>query len=278
MRDITMQNQPTLNNRNASGASSSNATSLGDKKAADALSEGFAPVLESFLQTPTMVRVQNGDISLDEYKCLLREIYYYTRENPQLQALASVYFRGRQRELVKPFLDHASSEVGHDQLALNDIETLGGTAGDAPYRNPLPATTALTSFAFYQIYNLNPLGYLGYLYFLEFLPTQAGDGLATGLMKGGVTENAMSFIRDHIEIDQAHNRLMMRYADVLIVDQAALDSVVYAMEMTAYLYDRFVSDAFASAAAPVDTGWNWEELRADGLTPADLTNAASAVA
>ena len=222
-----------------------------------------------------MRHVAAGLLTIDEYKSFLTQVYFYAREDPQLQALATVYFRGRQRDLVKTFYSHASSEIGHEQLALNDLATLGADTAMTPYRNPLPATTALTAFAFHQIYNGNPLGYLGYLYFLEFVPTQAGPAIAQSILGAGVPEGTTTFLRDHIEIDVAHNRLMTRYADTLLKSEADLGAVVYAMKTTGYLYAAMIGEALADAAAPMDTGWNWAELNADGLTPQSLKSRAA---
>lgn len=59
------------------------------------------------------------------YASIMHETYHYTKEDPQLQALASVYFRGDDRKFVLQFLKHAASEVGHDEMALHDAVQLG---------------------------------------------------------------------------------------------------------------------------------------------------------
>lgn len=235
----------------------------------NALSDKFDTVLQDFFGTEPMAHVASGKMQRDEYRSFVRQVYYYVRENPQLQALATVYFRGEQRDLVRPFYQHATSEIGHEQLALNDFVELGGDAEHVPYRNPLPATTALTAFAFYQIYNRNPLGYLGYLYFLEFVPTRSGGVIAAHLDNIGVPQSAMTFLRDHMEIDVAHNRLMERYVESLLKTDADFDSVVYAMQTTAHLYSQMIDASIKDAWAETDTGWNWEELHADGKTVPD---------
>ena len=178
-----------------------------------------------------------------EYRSVLREIFHHTREKPHLQALATVYFRGRQRDAIRLFYTHAASEIGHDQLALNDFVTLGGDAEDVPYRNPLPATSALLAFGFYQVYNLNPLGYLGYLFFLEFIGTGAGGELMGWLRKIGVPDSALTFLKDHTEIDVGHNRLMEKYSAQLLRSERDVDSVVYAMKTTSYLYSQMIMQA-----------------------------------
>lgn len=146
----------------------------------------FDQVVERFEACAGMRLLCDGDSTRDHYQQLMRQVFHHTRENPQLQALATVWFRGPQRIAVKRFLRHATSEIGHDQLALNDLRTLGVDIAPIPFENPLPATTALLSFGFFQVYNLNPVGYLGYLFFLEFLPTQHGARYVELFKKAGV--------------------------------------------------------------------------------------------
>lgn len=237
------------------------------------LKSRFEPVLKEFLAAEPVQLLLTGKMTPVEYRTILREVFHHTRENPQLQALATVYFRGRQRDMVRPFLAHAASEIGHDQLALNDFATLGGDARDVPYRNPLPATSALLAYGFYQIYNLNPLGYLGYLFFLEFTPTQTGSGMMDRLEKIGVGRNAQTFLRDHTEIDQGHNRMMAKYAERLVASDAEVDCIVYSMRTTGRLYSRMMMEAVEDARQPQDYGWNWQELNADGQTPRSMSTA-----
>jgi len=231
------------------------------------LHKEFRSVLDQFLQSKPIKHLAAGQLSVAQYRSYLKQVYFYVRENPQLQALATIYFRGRQREMVRSFYSHASSEIGHEQLALNDYITLGGNADNVVYKNPLPATTALTAFAFYQIYNKNPLGYLGYLFFLEFLPTRSGESIANQLMSAGIPENATTFLRDHMEIDVGHNRLMEKYADALLKTDADVDAAIYAMRTTGYLYAQMIEAAFADEHEQIDTGWNWDELQADNKLP-----------
>ena len=240
------------------------------QKAIDRMLEAFQPALDSFLASPAMQKVASGDVTIEEYRSFLKQVYYYVRENPQLQTLAAVYFRGRQRRMVRNVYKHALSEVGHEQLALNDYAQLGGDPSVVPYQNPLPATTALTSYAFHQTYDLNPMGSLGYLFYLEFTPTTAGEGIADNLRAIGVPENAMTWLIEHIGLDHDHNKMMERYAEVLLSTESDFEAVRYAMMTTSYLYVQMVEASIKDAHQPVDTGWNWEELNADGLTPESL--------
>lgn len=242
----------------------------------------FKPILDDFVTSRPVAAVIDGTLTKAQYSAMMRQVFHHTRENPQLQALATVYFRGRQRDMVKPFFQHATSEIGHDQLALDDFKAMGGDAAVVPYENPLPATSALLAYGFFQIYNQDPVGYLGYLYFLEFTPTSIGGAMLTRLKELGIPDEAMVFLQDHTTIDEGHNRLMHHYVKTLITSEAKMDAMLYAARTTGYLYTEMLSQAMAAAetdgAMEAAMGWNWEELQADGLTPADVTGMAGQAA
>lgn len=227
----------------------------------DRIKREFQACIESANRSPVIQRMARGDVGLQHYQSLMRQISHHARENPQLQTLATIYFRGTQRRVISAFYRHAISEIGHDQLALNDLAATGfKDVADVPFQNPLPATCALTAFAFYQIQNWNPVGYLGYLAFLELMPTQQGTSYKAMFLRVGVPENAFTFIDDHICVDVGHNKAMERYLDELVTNEADMESVLYALRTTAYLYERMVESAFAWADTPFDFGVSHEEL------------------
>ncbi len=236
-------------------------------EAREHLQAAFRSVQATFLQSKGMARVRQGDMERAHYASYMRQVFHHTRENPQIQALATVYFRGHQRAAIKRFFRHASSEIGHDQLACDDLEELGIDTSGLPFENPLPETMALISFPFHQIYNLNPVGYIGYLYFLEFLPTGSGAAIISALESVGVPRAAMSFLHDHSTIDIAHNQLMEGYIKTLITTERELRSALYAMRVTGTLYARMIEAAFAHADSPADWGISAEECK---LEPAQI--------
>lgn len=218
-------------------------------QAATKLRQVFEEAQSEFLGSSAMRRVISGDLTLPEYKSFLRELYFYTREDPQLQAFATAYFKGEDRALVRTFLKHAISEVGHDQLALNDLAELGGNVANVSREFPLPTTVALTSFPYWATQFLNPISYLGYLYFLEALPTSSGKALMQSLRSAGIPDTAMTFIQDHTTIDMAHIKLMEIYVDKLIRTERDLADVSYALVTTAKLYQNMIEGAIQAAGS-----------------------------
>ncbi|MEM8984447.1 MAG: iron-containing redox enzyme family protein [Pseudomonadota bacterium] len=227
------------------------------------LMQEFQTALGTFLDSETIQRLQADELGLPHYQAILRQIFHHARENPQIQALATVYFRGAQRDMVKGFYAHASSEIGHDQLALDDLAMTGQAVDGIPSEYPLPATTALIAFAFYQIQNHNPVGYLGYLLFLEFTPTAIGGELLKKLAAMGIPDAATSFLKDHTTIDVHHNKLMERYVEELVVTDADLSAVTYAIHTTGRLYAAMLDDAVSLADAEYKPAVNHaEQVRA----------------
>jgi hypothetical protein len=214
-----------------------------------------------FLESDVIKRLFQGEIRQPHYAQLMRQIFHQARENPQIQALATIRFRGTRREAISGFYRHAVSEIGHDELALADYASCGGDPEPVRNENPHPATSAVTGFAFHQIYNLNPVGYLGYLFFLEFLPTSVGNGIIDRLRDVGVPENAFTFLQDHVRVDVGHNKAMEHYCQSLILDQADLSSVIYALRATSHLYTKMIEAAVSYVDSPFDFGVNSEELR-----------------
>lgn len=225
----------------------------------DILRAEFAKVLQKFESSPAISRIQNGDVTIEHYKSYLKQTYHYSKNSPQIKTLATTYFRGSDREFVRMFYKHATSEIGHDELALNDLKMLGENVEHIRIENPLPATTALTAFASYQITNRNPIGYLGYSFFLEFLPTASGASYMQLLEKAGIPKEAMSFITEHANVDVYHNKMMEKYVDGLIVSESDLQSVIYTLRGTGELFAYMLESAFKQAESSEDWGVDFIE-------------------
>ena len=218
------------------------------------IKQEFEKVLKIFEASPAMKKILSGEMTIEHYKSYLRQTFHYTKDNPQIQALATAYFHGSDRAFVKMFYKHAISEIGHDELALNDLTYLGENVDEVRTENPLPATVALNAFVYYQIYNRNPIGYLGYLFFLEFLPTSSGARYMQLLEKAGVPKEAMTFLLEHINVDVHHNKLMEHYLEGLVSTESDLSSVIYTMRGTGKLYADMLQSAFEQAEHPLDWG------------------------
>lgn len=228
--------------------------------------EAFREMSESLV----MKRLADGEMTIEHYKAILKQIFHHVRENPQIQAAATMYFRGDQRESIKVFFKHATSEIGHDMLALSDYAACGGDPSKVRFEKPIPATTALVAYPLFQIQYRNPVGYLGYLFFVEFTPTEAGNDFIEKFQKIGVPDTALSFLNETATTDLAHMRLMEKYVEGIIHSEEDLDEVCYAIRVTARLYTRMIEEAVQSADQLADFGESSvEALRSNSTQASD---------
>lgn len=227
--------------------------------ALDVITAAFTCAMDEFEASPAVQRLLAQGITRAHYAAMLREIYHYAKEDPQIQALASVYFRGADPEMVQALLRHATAELGHDRRALDDMRALG-VGDDAVLRKPLPRTLALTAFPFYQIMFRNPVGYLGYLYFLERMPAVAGVRYAAALVAAGIPISALSFVSDQARVDLAGSCGMARYIEAMVCDAADVAAITYAIRTTAVLYADMLQGAIQDAEQPQDAGLDHGEL------------------
>ncbi len=214
----------------------------------EAMLAAFDGAFRRFAASPAMHFLQSPRFDRRHCAAALREFYFYTRDNPQLQASMTLRFRGRQRSAVKRMLAHAISEVGHDQLALDDLKCLGVDTSGIEDQDPMPSTVPMIAFPVWQLSLDNPVGYLGHIFFLEFMPTRGGAGYLRRLMEVGIPQEACTFLSEHSEVDVQHNNLMKQHVADLVLSEEDLKACLKAIDITSHLYAHMLEGAFASVA------------------------------
>jgi hypothetical protein len=204
-------------------------------------------IFSKSLESNSYQKVLKGTITKIEYAEILKQFYFYTATNPQVQALVAVYFKGQQRGQVKGFFRHAISEIGHDQMALNDIQAMGLDIDFVGKEYPLSQTQALIAHPFYLAQFGNPVAYLGYLFHLEFTPTTIGKDAMEGLLKAGIPIEALSFLHEHATVDEIHNKFMEDYVANLVCTEKDFQDVIVSMRDTAYYHTKMMDDAIEMA-------------------------------
>lgn len=204
----------------------------------------FEKFMEANINSKGVQRMASGDFTKDHYIGMMQQIYLQVRENPSLQALSTSKFRGSQRDIIKMYLKHAVSEVGHDDLVLDDLKALGVDVSQMRYQKPLPSVAACIAFPYWAIHQLNPMTYLGFIFHLEAMPTNSGNKYMEMLKAKGIPESAMTFIQEHATVDIAHNKLMAEYLEVAIQNEEDLEAVIYGAKVGAELYFKMVDETF----------------------------------
>ncbi len=204
-------------------------------------------IFEEISSMPGFKRLGESDLTVEHYKSVLRQIYLQTRDNPSLQAAASLKFTGMQRDIMKKYMGHALSEVGHDQLAVSDLKAMGENVEDLPTYRPLAGTSAMISFGYYAAMACPSAVYLGYLYHLESMPVRSGGVYIQRLKSIGVPEDALSFVEEHAKFDVSHMKLNEEYLGVFVRSEEDLENFIYGMRTCGVLYARMLEDAFSAA-------------------------------
>lgn len=203
---------------------------------------------EIFARSSFLRTALDGRMTAELYAAYMGQTYHYTRHNPRNQALVVAAHEGLPHRYAAFCLKHAREELGHEDLAKSDIESLGGGFGFDPDRVvPLDSTQTLIDYLADVSSSGSPYRRLGYSYWAESCYEFIGpviDAVASTLDLG---EDQMRFFISHAEIDTKHAeevRKVIREHCRSASDYEELKEVmVRSLELTARMFDE-VADRY----------------------------------
>jgi Iron-containing redox enzyme len=178
---------------------------------------------------PFFTAINEKTFSLQHYAMFLREEYFNTFENPEALVFMATHLKGVKRKINKGFIRHALSEMGHFQLAANDLESLGYASNTLQHQRPLVTTEAFFAFSMFQVQHRNPIAFLGYVYHLEKIAVTKGRELVNYLSSIGVPIKAMSFLTEHTDVDPGHMNWNEEYIRELVLTPDDLENYLYGL-------------------------------------------------
>lgn len=140
------------------------------------------------------------------YAAYLREAYHFVRLTSSFTPLAARRMDPALLELRRWILTHSAEELGHESMALADLQLLGSDPGAIEASAPGPGTVVWVSFFHYHVAMANPFAALGVLYFLEGMAAAlapAALGHVLSALRDG-EKRAISFFREHGALDVDH--------------------------------------------------------------------------
>lgn len=140
----------------------------------------------------------------DLYVALMTEVYHYTRENAQNQALAALRVDSDRLQLLRFCLHHAYEEAGHDLMALQDLESVGVDAAETKAGVPLPETQAFVGYLHRVAGTKDATARLGYSYWAESCYPHIEEVLSAMRSSLGLADKDMTFFVAHSKIDEGH--------------------------------------------------------------------------
>jgi thiaminase len=136
------------------------------------------------------------------YRDLMIEIYHYTKHNSRNQAATAMV--EAPDGLLKFAYHHAAEELGHERMAIHDLESLNLLDKDILQRKPLPATEALIGYLYYVAFKHGALARLGYSFWAEDVYEQIDEALRKIRQDLSLADKNMTFFVAHAKIDEKH--------------------------------------------------------------------------
>lgn len=132
----------------------------------------------------------------------LAQCYYQTSYTPRMEALA-LSRCSTNSKLFPLFVESLKGELGHENLALKDLKSLGYSIESFP---ELPATSSYYHSIFYLMNYESSLSILGYRIPLEGFASQDSEILFYEKMRDLYGESSTSFLKVHALEDVSHHK------------------------------------------------------------------------
>lgn len=192
---------------------------------------------------------------LDDRRLLgiyLSEVYNTVKHSPITQALVV-------QRLVNPSptslrymaycLRHALEEVGHEQLALNDLRSLGVEVTNDSVPAPSIATEAFTAYVYRLATTGNPYQRLGYSYWAENCYAYFAPIAMAIVQNMGLEASNLTFFIQHGKIDEKHGDEVRKIIAEVATTQPDRDAILAALRGTIRLQGEMLAEVHRSYQA-----------------------------
>lgn len=148
--------------------------------------------------------IMDGKFGKELYVQYLTETYHYTKHNAKNQALVAV------RDSTSPFayqrfcLHHALEELGHEHMALHDLQKVGVKIDEANMPPMLASSETLVAYLYWVSAFGNPLQRIGYSFWAESSYDYIQPLLEKTRQILGIGGPQMTFLVQHADIDEKH--------------------------------------------------------------------------
>lgn len=182
------------------------------------------------------------------YARYLQYAYHYVRLSSSFTPLAARRMDERHIATRKWILEHSSEELGHELMALRDLEHLGFDRETIKTQEIPAGVIAWVSFFHYKVAIDNPFCAFGILFFLEGMAKQLAPGLLKGIAAGLVDDEkrAIAFFREHGDLDHDH---VAEQRDILLktktteADEQAIETTIrQAAKIKRFMLDQLIQE------------------------------------
>ncbi|EQC51552.1 iron-containing redox enzyme family protein [Bacteriovorax sp. DB6_IX] len=210
----------------------------------EALNRGIKLIEESkFYQDIT-----NGENAKEYYIKYLHYAYQYVTLTSSFTPLAARRMDSKHLKIRKWILEHSSEEMGHELMAIKDLEKFGFHKSEVMAQKVPIGVTSWVSFFHYKVAIENPFAAFGVLYFLEGMATELAPKVVKEIVNAldEKEKKAITFFREHGDLDEDHlaeQEEVLFKAELSIEEQQIIIDTVYeAAEMKRFMLDKLVED------------------------------------
>jgi pyrroloquinoline quinone (PQQ) biosynthesis protein C len=155
---------------------------------------------------PQLQDMLSGQFTRQRYINFLIQLYPVVSHFCPLMAAAASRCADRYPELRNYLYEHIVEEKGHEQMVLDDLDSMCVDSFDVPSQLPSPPVQAMLGFNYHNIAAIDPHSVLGLVYVLEIVSSVYGGRVAQAVSR---TVNlplaqGFSFLESHASLDDEH--------------------------------------------------------------------------
>jgi 3-oxoacyl-[acyl-carrier-protein] synthase III len=187
--------------------------------------------------TPIIRRIEAGEVTVKDYKMLLRNLRQQVMEGARWIARAASNISIELFPFRSMFITHAGDEHRDFQMIERDYCAVGGSLGEIVNTPKNVGSEALSAFMFHRASQPDPLDLLGAMFVIEGLGRlKAGQWAEALKQQLHLTNEQVSFLRYHGQNDDDHFDRLRAVLTSGIVDDEVAQRIVKTAKVVARLY------------------------------------------
>jgi hypothetical protein len=180
------------------------------------------------------------------YAMYMTQVYHYAWHTSRNLGLAGSNLFTTDLDLMKHFFEHAVGEVGHEQMACNDLKELGiPVESEKDIPPALPATEALIAYVKFLSLSEKPYRCLGYHYWIEQPYNYILSFMQALEHTMKLKKEQMSFYFNHVKIDQHHGKDIQDIVIKICTTDTYKEEIKEVIKTSLWLMFRLLQDVIA---------------------------------
>ncbi|HEX4787457.1 MAG TPA: iron-containing redox enzyme family protein [Actinospica sp.] len=188
-------------------------------------------------RVPVIRRIEDGDVTLHDYRRLLLNLRQQVVDGGRWISLAAANFSAENFWLRSAAIRHAADEHQDFRLLERDYAAVGGDPGAMASTPANIGSAALSAFMFHRAGLPDPVDLLGAMFVIEGLGAGKAGGWAHRLQQClHLSDDQLTFLRYHSVGDDEHYELLRTALRSGLFDASQVSRIVHTARVVARLY------------------------------------------